>query len=209
MKDNTRVIKCRCCEKELETYNKEVEKESYGYIYSVDYYKELETFLCEGAGEKKFGQYFCNDCLKDMDESIRKVELKEGQDFIDNLDINKQKVEKELLDKIEQLKQEYLNKVKELDKRAKKVKKYIKDIKTAKDIKSIKFKELNIMKDDYPSKLRILSDYKKSFPVTPLNRTSEGKIYEVGICPTCGERVANNFPYDRYCNHCLQKLKWD
>lgn len=209
MKDNTRDIKCKCCGKELETYNKEVEKESYGYIYSVDYYKELETFLSYGAGEKKFGEYFCNECLKDIDESIRKIELKEGQDFIDNLDNNKQDLEKELSYKIEQLRKEYSNKVKELDKRSMKVKKYIKDIENAKDMKSINFKEIKIMKNDYPSKLRILSDYKKSFSVIPLNRTSEGLIYEVGICPTCGERVANNFPYDRYCNHCQQKLKWD
>jgi hypothetical protein len=208
MKDNTKNIKCSCCGKELKTYNSIVEKESYGYMYSVDYHKELETFVCDEEGEKKFGVYLCTDCNNDTDKSVKAIIIQEGQTFLNNIDIIKQNLEKELFNNIESLKQKYLEDVKNTDIKFNRIQKDIENIENIEDIKSIEFSDIKVMEKYYPN-LKVLSDYKKKIPVEPLNRSSQNSIYESGICPTCGRSVLNNFPYGRRCNNCSQLLTWD
>jgi hypothetical protein len=158
MEDNTRVIKCKCCGKEINSKNKIVERENYGYIYSVDHYDSLETFINEEEGKEVLGEYFCKECYDNLDWSIRVIEITNGQEFLDNIDNMK-----------EELEEEYLKKIRQLENRALRVKRNIEIIRSVENMSDLTIEQIYAMsEDEYPKDASLLLEYKKSVPVKPI-----------------------------------------
>lgn len=196
MKDNTRTIKCKCCGKEIKSDNKIVEREDYGYVYSVEHYESLETFINKEEGKEVLGECFCKECYENLDWSIRVIEVANGQQFLDNIKNMK-----------EELEEECLKKIKQLENRASRIERNIEIIKEVENMSDLSLEQIYVMREDeYPESADLLLKYKKSIPIKPIIRVGKVGYYEDSYkCPVC-----KNYVYSKYnkCGCCSQTIDW-